>query len=240
MTDPPPPAGRGIRAFPGEPVVHFWREQTWPALAAELLAVEVGARPVIVAVDGRSGAGKSTIADQLSDEVPGSCVVHTDDVAWHESFFGWDGLLAAGVLLPVRQGGAVAFQPPAWRARGREGAIEVPAGCPLLVLEGVGASRASLTSLVDVAMWVQSDREEARRRGLERDGDTPEAITFWEEWQAAEVPFLAADRPWDRADIVLCGTPDVVRAGAVVDPVGDRVLRGVRPSPLDEPVTCRC
>lgn len=239
MTDPLPP-GRGIRAFPGEPVAPFWREQTWPALAAELLAVEVGARPVIVAVDGRSGAGKSTVADRLRDEVPGSCVVHTDDVAWHESFFGWDGLLAAGVLLPVRQGGAVAFRPPAWLERGREGAIEVPAGCPLLIVEGVGAGRASLTPLVDVAIWVQSDRQEARRRGLERDGGTPEAITFWEEWQAGEVPFLAADRPWDRADIVLCGTPGVVRAGASSDPVGDRVLRGVHPSPLDEPVSCRC
>lgn len=236
----PLPDGRGVRAFPGEPVITRWREEAWSDLAGDMLSGEVGPRPVIVAVDGRSGSGKTTFATRLAQEVPGSVVVHTDDVAWHESFFGWDGLLAAGVLLPARQGGAVAFRPPAWLERGREGAIEVPAGSPLLVLEGVGASRVSLSPLIDVAIWVQSDREEARRRGLERDGGTPEAATFWDEWQAAEMPFLAADRPWDRADIVLCGTPEVVQAGEAVDPVGDRVLRGVRPSPLDEPVACRC
>lgn len=241
MTDPLP-SGRGIRAFSGEPVVPFWREQAWHELAAELVARDVGTRPVIVAVDGRSGAGKSTIADRLRDEVAGSCVVHTDDVAWHESFFGWDGLLAAGILLPVRQGGAVEYVPRAWQERGRGGVITVPAGCPLLIVEGVGSSRASLTPLIDIAIWVQSDREEARFRGLERDGGTAEAKAFWDEWEAAEVPFLGSDRPWDRAGIALCGTPDAVPAdaGGRTGSVEGSVLRGVRPSPLGEAMACRC
>lgn len=239
MTNPLP-HGRGVRAFPGEPVVPNWWEQAWSDLASELLDREVGARPAIVAIDGRSGAGKSTLAARLAHEVPGAVIVSTDDVAWHESFFGWDGLIAAGIILPARQGGAVEFVPPAWREHGREGTLSVTAGTPLLIIEGVGSSRASLAPLIDVAIWVQSDREEARRRGLERDGGTPEAQTFWEEWQAAEVPFLAADRPWDRAAIMLCGTPDVLSAGG--DPGGpaDGVLRGIRPSPLDEPTSCRC
>lgn len=241
MTDPLP-SGRGIRAFPGEPVVPIWREQTLRDLAAALLAREVGTRPVIVAVDGRSGAGKSTIADRLRAEVPGSWVVHTDDIAWHESFFGWDGLLAAGVLLPVRQGGAVEFVPRAWAERGREGAITVPAGCPLLIVEGVGSSRVSLTPLIDIAIWVQSDREEARRRGLERDGGVGESTSFWDQWEAAEVPFLSSDRPWDRAEIVLCGTPDAVpgQAGSGTGSAESSVLRGVRPSPLGDAMACRC
>jgi hypothetical protein len=176
----------------------------------ELLAgIDVAGRPAVVAVDGRSAGGKSTLADHLVALVPGAAAVHTDDVAWWESFFGWDHLLASGVLEPVRRGEAVAYRPPAWDSRGREGAIEVPARSPLVVVEGVGSSRRSLVPLLDAAVWVQSDVVEARRRGLERDAAKGEDPAFWDEWDAAEVPFLADDRPWERAHLVVCGTPQL-------------------------------
>jgi hypothetical protein len=58
-------------------------------------------------------------------------------------------------------------------------------------------------------VWVQADRDEARERGLRRDvelGRTrEEAERFWDEWMTAEEPFLADDRPWDRADLVVRG-----------------------------------
>lgn len=202
----------------GEPLIPHWWVQPWTDLAAELLrsAGEVGPRPVVVAVDGRQGNGKTTVADRLAQAVPGAAVVHTDDVAWWESFFGWDGLMAAGILLPARRGDAVRFRPPAWRSRGREGAIEVPAGTPLLIVEGVGAARRSLSTLVDVAVWVQADPQEATRRGIARDGGTPAAADFWAEWEAEEESFLAADRPWDRAAAIVCGTPALLADGQVV------------------------
>ena len=202
----------------GEPLIAQWWVQPWTDLAAELLASagEPGPRPVVVAVDGRQGSGKTTAAGRLAQAVPGAVVVHTDDVAWWESFFGWDGLMAAGILLPARRGDAVRFRPPAWDLRAREGAIEVPAGTPLLIVEGVGSARRSLSTLVDVAVWVQADRDEATRRGIDRDGGTPEAAAFWEEWEAAEVTFLAADRPWERAAAILCGTPGLLAPGQVV------------------------
>ena len=60
----------------------------------------------------------------------------------------------------------------------------------MLVLEGVGAGRASLATHADAVVWVQSDRDEARERGLRRDvelGRTPEeAERFWDEWMSAE------------------------------------------------------
>lgn len=33
---------------------------------------------------------------------------------------------------------------------------------------------------------------------------------FWESWDAAETPFLADDRPWDRADLVVDGEAGLV------------------------------
>jgi hypothetical protein len=159
-------------------------------------------RPRVLAVDGRSGSGKSTLVDRLAATVPGVAVVHTDDVAWHHDFFDWADLLVDGVLVPWRAGRDVAYRPPPWDARGRPGAITVPSGAPLLVVEGVGAGRRAFAPYLDALVWVQTDRAVATRRGLQRDGGD---VTFWDEWEARERPFLAADRPWARADLVVNG-----------------------------------
>lgn len=83
------------------------------------------------------------------------------------------------------------FPPPAWRERSREGAIEVPAGRQLVIVEGVGAARRELTALLDVVVRVQSDMVEAERRGIERDGGDEAAASFWHLWMAEELPFMA-------------------------------------------------
>lgn len=93
---------------------------------------------------------------------------------------------------------------PGWSA-GRTGAVRVAADCRIVVVEGVGAGRRDLADLVDALVWVQSDAADARTRGLARGGD--DHVAFWDEWDAEEVPFLAAHRPWERADVVLAGTP---------------------------------
>lgn len=196
----------------GEPEASGWEVLSLDELASALCdgadGTDVG--PVVVAVDGRSGSGKSTFAERLRASVAGSEVVHTDDVAWWESFFGWDDLLVEGVLVPASRGEVVRYRPPAWDRRGREGAIAVQAGVPVLVVEGVGASRQSLGPWLHASVWVQSDLGEARRRGVDRDGGTAEAEAFWDEWANEELQFLAEDRPWERARFVVCGTPHLV------------------------------
>jgi len=136
----------------------------------------------VIAVDGRSASGKSTLAAVLSSAVPGSVVVRTDDVAWHHSFFDWADLLRDGVLIPARAGREVRFRPPAWAQRDRKGAIQVPQGCPLVIVEGAGAARKELMPLIDMVGWVQSDIERAEERGVARDGGDAGAAAFWDEW----------------------------------------------------------
>ena len=36
-----------------------------------------------------------------------------------------------------------------------------------------------------------------------------EQEAFWHQWEAEERPFLAAERPWERADAVVDGAPDL-------------------------------
>jgi uridine kinase len=199
---------------PGEPAAGPWHVRPVEDLARQLMSAGTSAagRPRVVAVDGRGGSGKSTLAGQLRAAIPRSAVVHTDDVAWHHSFFDWADLLAEHVLGPLRAGRAVRYCPPGWVAKRRPGAIEVPAGTDLVVVEGVGAGRRELAHLLDAVVWVQSDLEEAERRGLARDlaagveGGEAAARRFWDEWMAEELPFLAEQRPWERATVIVRGT----------------------------------
>jgi hypothetical protein len=192
-------------------------------VVAALLLRRPPNRPVVVAVDGRSAGGKSTTAGALhtaaNDAGERAVLLHTDDVAWRQARFDWDYLLVDHVLAPSRSGDAVRWRPPAWIEHGRDGAIEVPLGTTLLVLEGVGAARRSLAPLLDFAVWVQSDTDVSYERGIVRDcalfGRTravAEAAT--DEWMTEELPHLTADRPWERAELVVAGTDIAVTGGA--------------------------
>ncbi|WP_199224385.1 uridine kinase family protein [Serinibacter arcticus] len=212
-----------MRLEPGEPAAGAWRAVGVAALLDELLpsadVAAVGAgvgdgptRTRVLAVDGRGGAGKSTLAARLAAVVPGAVVVHTDDLAWHEPFFAWGHLLEE-LLDAVARGDAVAFRPPAWEPRGRDGHVVVPARTPLVVVEGTGAALATRGGRADATIWVQVDAPEAERRGIARDvaeganGDLAAATAFWHEWSAAERTFVDELRPWDLADVVVAGTP---------------------------------
>ena len=61
--------------------------------------------PLLVGIDGRSRSGKSTLAALIARCIQEVVVVHTDDIAWHHSFFGWSDVLIEGVLRPLRRDG---------------------------------------------------------------------------------------------------------------------------------------
>ena len=96
----------------------------------------------------------------------------------------------------------------------RRGSIDVPAGCPLLVIEGDGAGRREVGHLIDALIWVQSDEREVTRRAWARaahadaidganlpaDGSPSDDAA----WMAEETPFNTAQRTWERADLIVC------------------------------------
>jgi hypothetical protein len=212
-----------LQLAPEEPEAGPWRAELLSSVIEAMIrhgpGKAISGRPVVLAVAGRSNAGKTTLTARACRVVPGSAVVHTDDIAWEHSRFGWADLLIEGILVPVHQGRAVSFRPPRWTEHGREGSIKVPSGCRLLVIEGDGAGRREAAHLLDSLIWVQSDEREAGRRSIAR-AQKPDPMDIANtpadgsplddsEWMAEEIPFNAAQRTWERADLIVCGTPEL-------------------------------
>ena len=212
-----------LQLAPEEPEAGPWRVERLSTVVNAVTRRRPGqgsaGRPAVLAIDGRSNNGKTTLAARISELVPGSAVICTDDIAWEHSRFGWAGLLMDGILVPVHHGQAVSYRPPRWDEYGREGSLQVPAGCPLLIIEGDGAGRREAAHLIDTLIWVQADEREARRRAAARAAHRPAAdlanrpadgAPFDEDgWMAEEISFNTAQRTWVRAGLIVCGTPEI-------------------------------
>ena len=203
---------QAIQLQPEEPAVTQWQVSATDELVAHLLNL-VGTpqgRPAIIAVDGRGGSGKTTLTTALAAAVPGAQAFHLDDLIWNEPLYDWDQLYV-DTLTQLRQAGSLDLVPDKWREHGREGSIRIPAGSPLVLVEGTGAGLAAVRSLIDAHVWVQTGDDVAERRGIKRDiaegvnGDAEESVRFWHWWMAGERLFFAKDRPWRRADVIVSG-----------------------------------
>lgn len=214
-----------MRLHPGEVEATGWRVERLADVVARLRAAAPGVagRPLLVAVDGRGGAGKTNLVERLRALVPASAVVHTDDIAWHHACFDWGDLMVGHVLAPLHRGEAVAFRPPAWIERDRPGAVEVPAGVDVVWVEGSGIIRAEFARWLDASIWVQGDLDEQERRLVARDGDSAQQRRQVDEWLAEELPFMLRERPWRAATVVLDGTSVLAH-----DPATE-VVSGQRP-----------
>jgi hypothetical protein len=74
-----------LQLAPEEPEAGPWRVELLSAVAAAVTKQRPGrsssGRPAVLAVDGRSNNGKTTVAARIHDMVPGAVVIHTDDIA---------------------------------------------------------------------------------------------------------------------------------------------------------------
>jgi uridine kinase len=180
---------------------------------AEVLSALRGApvragRTRVVAVDGRSGAGKTRLAGLLAGEL-GAAVVSLEDL-----YGGWDGLergvdlLVSQVLEPLAAGRAARVPRYDWAAaRWAEHAVLDPPA--VLIVEGVGTGARRAAAYASLLVWLDAPGAVRKRRALDRDGET--FAPYWDMWAAQEDALLAAERTPERADLVVDGVSGGVR-----------------------------
>ena len=158
-----------------------------------------------MAVNGHSSSGKTTLARRLGAALPAAAVLHTDDLAWHHGVFGWDALLRDDVLPVVRAGRAAGLPAAAVGARGRDGLVTLPGGLAFLIVEGVGASQASVRDGYDLVIWVETEEPTRSARDTVRLAAGEMSAGSFESWMAEENAYTTRERPWEHADLLVYG-----------------------------------
>ena len=168
-------------------------------------------RPILIALDGRCGSGKTTLAAQLAERFPGSRTIHTDDyyLPPAQRVPGWETLpcanmdlerLRAEVLVPARAG-----QPFSYIAYScREGACLPPVSCQparLVIVEGSYSHHPTLASYYDLRLFVTCSKEEQARRLQTREGARYPA--FAQRWIPLEEGYFAKYSIEESADLIL-------------------------------------
>jgi len=168
-------------------------------------------RRCIVAIDGLPGSGKSTFGKILAKALPAASLIAVDDISWYLHMTNWVPELLDGVLRPWLAGESVDYRPPGWEKMNRPGSI-IADSRKFLVLEGCGATRHALASVVDYAIWVNTDPALAWQRMIDRDvaldtkGRTRAEIEqFVLELDAPVIELFQAERPWRQADLIIDG-----------------------------------
>lgn len=168
--------------------------------AAVRCAAPRAGRTRVVAVDGRSGAGKTSLAAALRDRLRAP-VVSLEDL-----YGGWDGLehgidlLVAAVLEPLAAGQAARVPRYDWVAAAwAEPTIMEPPG--LLIVEGVGAGARRAAVFESLLVWLEVPASARKKRALDRDGAT--FAPHWDRWATQEDLMLARERTPDRADVII-------------------------------------
>lgn len=191
-----------VRVVPrlGSPVVRAQPPDVAPAheVLRRVRALPPSTRTVVVGLDGRSGSGKTRLADELAATL-GWPVVRLDEI-----YPGWDGLatapdvLATHVLLPLRDGRDASWPTWDWVAGAPGPTAHLP-WTPHVLVEGCGTGAPPAGPLVDLLVWLEAPEGLRRERALSRDGQT--FAPHWERWAAQEAEVLCGVA--ERADLVL-------------------------------------
>jgi len=155
----------------------------------------------LVALDGRSGSGKSWLAGQLAGPI-GAPVIHLEDL-----YPGWDGLARTGEILadwvtgPLGRG-----QPARWRRFDWETMAyaewHTTEPADMIILEGCGSIRAGLAAAYAARIWVEAPAA-ARHQRLRARPDWPAYQPFAQQWARDEDRLYQAEQTPEHCGFVI-------------------------------------
>ncbi len=194
-----------------------------PATASGAAVIESAVRqrlpgrgaPLLVALDGGSGAGKSTVAGALA-ELFSATVVDGDDFYAGGTSVEWDARtpaanadhcidwhrLRAEALEPLLGGVSATWHPYDWNGPG--GLLATTRTCQpssVVILDGAYSSRPELADLLGLAILVDAPAGERHRRVVGR--DSPMDDSWFARWDAAERYYFTYIRPASAFDLVV-------------------------------------
>jgi uridine kinase len=165
----------------------------------------------IIGIDGRGGAGKSTLSEYILKLLPDFSIIHGDDY-----FEPDDNTIAFGafnedrfyneVIMPIKdKKTSFSYRPYRWHSKPniQEETQQINTG---LIIERSFSFSFDLN--YDLKIWVETPAQLALQRGQERD-EMPleQGYRSWKEvWQPQENRHIEVIKPLETADIIIDGT----------------------------------
>ena len=140
----------------------------------------------LIAIDGRSGSGKSYVAKKLMEELPNSTLIQVDSFDMYEGKTNVQKFIDT-ILKPLRKD------------------IE---GDKIVILEGIFSLKSELISYYDFKIWVECPAEIGFKRGLKRDfelngiDNSQKWINYW---IPKEEEYIRKEEPQKKADYIIDG-----------------------------------
>jgi uridine kinase len=162
----------------------------------------------VIAIDGRAGAGKTTLATELSLALSlhrKVAVIHLDEI-----YAGWELALSDSltesllhILKSICAGESITFPMYDWTWQQFDSAREI-SPCDVIIIEGVGSAQRVVRDFATASIWIDIDQPTGLERVLDRDG-----IEIQEEmnlWQRREEEHFLSDATRENADFILSTT----------------------------------
>ena len=187
-------------------MINFPDAEFEPILSAISEISAYKTEPILIAIDGPAGSGKTSLANQLSNKLNSATTIHMDDL-----YNGWDDALTPTltrhleewILDPLTQQATVKYQKFDWTSSEYGSPIEVR-DIELLILEGVGAAQEIIRQKADLTIWIEVGPQIGLARVLNRDGD--QLLPYMLKWQERERAHFLKDQTKENCQIFIDGS----------------------------------
>lgn len=178
------------------------------AVIGELRLIAPASDTWLLAIDGRSGAGKTEFAHAVVEHWFALTWTRAQILSMDALYPHWEGLdlgIDRGHQIVQHwrhpHGEPVTYRPTQWPGLAPQDVVTMDPHRPLIV-EGVGAL-AVCGRLASTTVWLEVDADVRRHRALERDGEI--FVPHWRTWAAQEEAYLRRHPPGAR--LIVRGTP---------------------------------
>ena len=165
----------------------------------------------VIAIDGRAGAGKTTLANDLFlalSSTHQAAVIHMDEV-----YEGWELGLSdslaprlSHLLRDLSSGQPHQLPVYDWKSEKFTSCREIPL-VDILIIEGVGSAQRVVREYATATIWLDIDAASGLERVLERDGKAIEAHMI--QWQVDEDEHHRREKTRESADFILSTPPSL-------------------------------
>lgn len=166
-------------------------------------------KPVLIAIDGFGGSGKSTKASELCDLLGNTYVIGMDDFIVKNKILEplWDAgsydysRLQEQVLGPIANNHYVQYQRLLWETNSLSDFIRVPT-VEYLIIEGISCMHPSIIKYYTYKIWVDTPIDVAKLRGQLRDKGN-ENEDKWDLWASNDLAYQEKYHSEQKADFII-------------------------------------